>query len=92
VRPAEHERPFLPRGVRLRRCEVRQAWFLLAPERALKLDAIGSAILTALDGRRSFGEIVARLAADYGAPADRVAADARRFLGDLIDKRMVEVA
>jgi pyrroloquinoline quinone biosynthesis protein D len=92
VKPGDHDRPYLPRGVRLRRCDVRQAWFLLAPERALRLDAIGSAILSALDGERRFAEVVARLAADYGAPPDRVAADARKFLADLMDKRMVEVA
>jgi pyrroloquinoline quinone biosynthesis protein D len=85
-------RPFLPRGVRLRWCGVRQAWFLLAPERAVKLDAVGSAILTAVDGKRDFSDLVAKLAADFGAPAERVAADARRFLADLMARRMVEVA
>ena len=25
--------PFLPRGVRVKRCEIRKGWFLLAPER-----------------------------------------------------------
>ena len=40
--------PVLPRGVRVHRCEVRQAWLLLAPERAVKLDQVGAAILQAL--------------------------------------------
>jgi pyrroloquinoline quinone biosynthesis protein D len=92
VKPGDHDRPFLPRGVRLRRCEVRQAWFLLAPERALKLDATGSAILSALDGERRFAEVAATLAAEFAAPPERVATDARRFLAELIDKRMVELA
>ncbi len=85
-------RPYLPRGVRLRWCGVRQAWFLLAPERAVKLDAVGSAILSALDGRRDVAALVAKLAGDFGAPAERVAADARAFLTDLMARRMVETA
>jgi pyrroloquinoline quinone biosynthesis protein D len=83
--------PYLPRGVRLHDDRVRGMKVLLAPERALKLDAIGAAILGELDGRASFAEIVARLAARYDAPAERIAEDAARFLGGLIDRRMVEV-
>jgi pyrroloquinoline quinone biosynthesis protein D len=91
-RPADGERPFLPRGVRLRFCPVRQAWFLLAPERAMRLDAPGAAILQAVDGERSFAQIVEKLAGDFAAPAERIAADARGFLGALHARRMVEVA
>jgi len=83
--------PTLPRGVRLHRCEVRQAWFLLAPERAIKLDAIGHAILTRVDGAASFGMIVTALAKAYGAPEDRVAADVARFLDDLAARRIVDI-
>ncbi|MEL6335197.1 MAG: pyrroloquinoline quinone biosynthesis peptide chaperone PqqD [Pseudomonadota bacterium] len=89
---AEHETPCLPRGVRLHHCAVRQGWFLLAPERALKMDAIGVAILSAVDGDRTFGAIVDKLAADFGAPRDRVAADAGTFLGQLVGRRMIEMA
>jgi pyrroloquinoline quinone biosynthesis protein D len=84
--------PYLPRGVRMHDDRVRGMKVLLAPERALKLDATGTAILGEMDGRTSFGEIVARLAARYDAPADRIAEDAGRFLGGLIDRRMVELA
>ena len=83
--------PFLPRGVRVHRCEVRKAWLLLAPERAVKLDEVGTAILQALDGRRSFDEVVDHLAATFQAPTERIAKDAGAFLGDLMDRRMVEV-
>ncbi|MEM6847124.1 MAG: pyrroloquinoline quinone biosynthesis peptide chaperone PqqD [Pseudomonadota bacterium] len=83
--------PYLPRGVRLHRCRVRAGWFLLAPERALKMDAIGVAILNCIDGTRSFGAIVDKLASDFQVPRDRVAADAGKFLSDLADRRMVEV-
>ena len=85
-------RPFLPRGVRLRWCAVRERWFLLAPERALKLDAVGAAILKAVDGERSFAAMVDKLAADFAAPRPRIEADAARFLQALVARRMVEVA
>ncbi|MEM6487148.1 MAG: pyrroloquinoline quinone biosynthesis peptide chaperone PqqD, partial [Pseudomonadota bacterium] len=82
--------PFLPRGVRLRFCTVRQDWFLLAPERAMKLDPIGAAILQALDGTRDFAAITAHLAAAYDAPVERIATDAGAFLAQMRARRMVE--
>lgn len=85
-------RPFLPRGVRLKRCDVRQGWFLLAPERALKLDQTGVAVLQAVDGVRDFDAITAHLAEAFNAPRDRIAVDAGRFLAALIARRMVETA
>lgn len=88
---ADSDIPRLPRGVRLRHCDVRGAWFLLAPERALRLDPVGTAVLGAMDGARDFGAIVDRLAQDFAASPERIAADARRFLGELVARRMVEV-
>lgn len=82
--------PFLPRGVRLHRCEVRQDWFLLAPERAVKMDRIGTAILGVVDGTRSFDGIVEKLAGEFNAPRGQIADDVARFLNDLSDKRMME--
>ena len=82
--------PFLPRGVRLRHCDIRKGWFLLAPERAVKLDQVGSHILQAVDGNRSFAEVVAHLAAQFNAPPEQIATDARKFLVDLMSRRMVE--
>lgn len=87
----ERDVPYLPRGVRLHRCEVRGGWYLLAPERAVKMDEIGVAILGTLDGERDFAGVVEKLSTDFNAPRERVAADAARFLGDLVDRRMVEV-
>jgi pyrroloquinoline quinone biosynthesis protein D len=83
--------PYLPRGVRLHDDRVRGMKVLLAPERALKLDATGAAVLGELDGRASFAAIVARLAARYDAPPERIAEDAARFLDGLIDRHMVEL-
>jgi pyrroloquinoline quinone biosynthesis protein D len=84
-------RPALLRGVRLHRDAVRDTWVLLAPERALRLDPIAAAILAETDGATPFAEIVARLAARYAAPADRIAADASTFLAGLIERRMAEL-
>ncbi|MDT8343289.1 MAG: pyrroloquinoline quinone biosynthesis peptide chaperone PqqD [Thermohalobaculum sp.] len=82
--------PRLLRGVRTRFDRVRGIWVLLAPERTLRLDQIGAAILAETDGVRSFGEIVDRLAAAYQAPRERIAADAGAFLAALIERRMAE--
>lgn len=83
--------PVIPRGVRMQFDRVRDRWVLLAPERTVALDEIGRAILSEIDGARSFGEITARLAATYAAPEDEIAADSRAFLGTLIDRRYLEV-
>ncbi|MEM1385384.1 MAG: pyrroloquinoline quinone biosynthesis peptide chaperone PqqD [Pseudomonadota bacterium] len=83
--------PHLPRGVRLRRCKVRKAWFLLAPERAVRLDDIGAHILQSLDGERDFAGVVAHLAAQFDAPREQIAKDVEGFLSGMHARRMVEV-
>lgn len=83
-------RPALLSGVRTHWDKVRGRWFLLAPERAVALDAIGVAILSEADGERRFAEIVDRLAARYDAPRERIEADVRSFLATLIERRMAE--
>ncbi len=88
---ADSDIPFLPRGVRLRHCDVRKAWFLLAPERAVKLDPVGAHVLQALDGERDFAAVVGHLAAQFDAPQDRIATDAGAFLTEMRNRRMVEV-
>ena len=87
----ENQTPFLPRGVRLHHCEVRKGWYLLAPERAVKMNDIGVAILNVLDGDRDFAAVVDKLATDFNAPRDRIAQDAGKFLVDLVNRRMVEI-
>lgn len=91
-KPRENDVPLLPRGVRLKHCKVRDVWFLLAPERALKLDAIGIAILGAVDGERDLNAVVSKLAADFEAPRQRVLEDVQNFLAYLIGNRMVDIA
>jgi len=78
------------RGVRPHFDKVRGVWLLLAPERALKLDDIGRAILEQVDGKRSFAEITKILADKYDAPVERIAGDARTYLSGLMARRFVE--
>ncbi|HIC64489.1 MAG: pyrroloquinoline quinone biosynthesis peptide chaperone PqqD [Paracoccus sp. (in: a-proteobacteria)] len=83
--------PYLPRGVRLAHDRVRGIRVLQAPERAMQLDAVGDAILSELDGRRSMAAIATRLAQRYNAPARQIAADLSDFLTGLVERRMVFV-
>lgn len=83
--------PALPRGVRVHFDKVRDTWVLLAPERTVTLDAVAHAILSEIDGQRSFGEITARLAEKYAAPPDRIAADSAGFLGALRDRLFLDL-
>lgn len=83
--------PYLPRGVRIHRDRVRDAWVLLAPERAITLDLVGHAILEELDGVRSFAEITQALSKVYNAPAEEIAKDSAGFLKALKDRRFLEV-
>ncbi len=84
--------PSLPRGVRLHFDKVRNAWVLLAPERAVTLDDVAHAVLSEIDGARSFGEIIDLLAAKYNAPAEVIAKDSAGFLGALRDRRFLDVS
>jgi pyrroloquinoline quinone biosynthesis protein D len=83
--------PALPRGVRLHYDAVRETWVLLAPERAVTLDGIGHAILSAVDGSRSFGDITAHLGQKFNAPAERIAEDSSGFLDALRARRFLDV-
>ena len=83
--------PYLPRGVRIHHDRVRDAWVLLAPERAVSLDPVAHAVLSEIDGSRSFGEITDTLAARYDAPAEQIADDSSGFLKALMSRRFLEV-
>ncbi|OIQ28872.1 MAG: pyrroloquinoline quinone biosynthesis protein PqqD [Alphaproteobacteria bacterium MedPE-SWcel] len=83
--------PALPRGVRLHYDKIRQAWVLLAPERAVMLDQVGHAVLSEVDGCRSFGEITTALAEKYNAPAEQIAEDSAGFLGALRNRRFLDL-
>lgn len=90
-KPGAGCRPRLPRGVRLHHDAVRGGWTILAPERVLETDAIGAEILKRCDGSRTLDEIVDDLAASFDADPADIARDVEAFLGDLAEKRMLEL-
>lgn len=83
--------PLIPRGVRLHHDTVRDGWVLLAPERAIKLDQIGLAILREIDGARSFASIVEGLAAKFAAEPEQIRGDVSEFITALANRRILEV-
>ena len=84
--------PRLPRGVRIAPDRVRGGHVLLAPEKAVRLDAVGHAILSRIDGRTRFDELVSGLARDYAAPEDQIRADVQKFLIGLRARIYLELA
>jgi pyrroloquinoline quinone biosynthesis protein D len=83
-------RPRLPRGVKLRRDEVRGRWTLLAPERIFEVDTTAASVLELCDGERDLKAIVAELAKRYNAPEAVIEKDVIAMLGDLQAKRVLE--
>ena len=83
-------RPRLPKGVKLKRDEVRARWTLLAPERIFEIDDTAAAVLKLCDGERELNAIVAELAARYTAPAAVIEKDVVAMLADLKAKRVLE--
>jgi pyrroloquinoline quinone biosynthesis protein D len=81
--------PALPRGVKLRFDQARNAWVLLAPERVLMPDPVAIEILKRCDGKASVAAIVDDLAASFAAERSQIEADVNAFLQDLADKGMV---
>ncbi|MCE8514310.1 pyrroloquinoline quinone biosynthesis peptide chaperone PqqD [Ruegeria pomeroyi] len=80
---APTDRPYLPRGVRLVADRVRGGLVLLAPEKAVALDAVGEAILSRMDGQTSLAALVDQLAAAYDAPRAEIEKDVQAFLQGL---------
>jgi coenzyme PQQ biosynthesis protein PqqD len=83
-------RPHLPRGVKLRRDEVRETWMLLAPERAFRIDDTAAAVLELCDGNRDVATIAADLARRFDADPAEVESDVAAMLGDLAAKRVLD--
>lgn len=83
--------PVLPPGVRLHWDAVRGTHVLLAPERALMLDAVGHAILSRIDGLTRMETLVAGLAVDFEAPVAEVGPDVAEFLEGLARERLVDL-
>jgi pyrroloquinoline quinone biosynthesis protein D len=81
----------LPTGVRLKKDEARDRHVLLAPERALVMDAIGIAILGEIDGVKSVRNVISSLAQTYAADPEVIGKDVAAFLAELADRRMLEI-
>lgn len=82
----ETSRPALPRHVKFRFDEVRQAWVILAPERVLAPDDTAVEVLQLCDGERAVSDIIDTLAAKYVADRKDIGTDVIAMLQDLADK------
>jgi len=78
-----------PRWARLRRCEVRNAWLLLVPERVLFPCPTTTDILHRLETPRALGSLAPDLAREYDAPGEAILKDVAELLGDLVEKGYV---
>ncbi len=81
-------KPSLVRKARLRYEEVRKMDLLLLPERVVKLNPTGAAILRLCDGTRSVREIAQKLQAQYGQ-AD-LESEVLDFLRKVFDQGWIE--
>jgi pyrroloquinoline quinone biosynthesis protein D len=81
--------PTLPRGVRLRFDQAREAWVILAPERVLMPDPIAVEILKRCDGAASVAAIVDELAEAFTAERAQIEKDVIALLQDLADKGLL---
>ncbi|HTQ29625.1 MAG TPA: pyrroloquinoline quinone biosynthesis peptide chaperone PqqD [Opitutaceae bacterium] len=77
------ERPKLSPRARLQSDKVTGRPILLYPEGVLVLNPTGQAILGLCTGELTLQEIIARLAADYQAPAEHVSKDVIAYLDRL---------
>ncbi|HSM41128.1 MAG TPA: pyrroloquinoline quinone biosynthesis peptide chaperone PqqD [Afifellaceae bacterium] len=81
--------PYLPRHVRLKFSEIRNAWAVLAPERVLWPDEISLEILKRCNGKSTAAEIIADLCNDYNAPPSEVEKDVLDFLQEWRDEMLI---
>ena len=89
-RTSERANDGLPKGVKLKRDEVRGRWTLLAPERIFEIDDTAATVLELCDGERDLAAIVGELAARYAAPPAVIEKDVVAMLADLKTKRVLE--
>jgi pyrroloquinoline quinone biosynthesis protein D len=79
--------PRLADGALVRRDRVRSEDQLLMPERIVRLNATGAAILRCCDGRRTMDEVVGELEREFGT--GDISSDVDRFLTDFREKGWV---
>ena len=86
--PTNQARFALSRKALLKHDQIRHGAVLLLPERVIKLNPTGAAVLQLCDGARTAGEIVSELQLRYGDAA--IATDVAAFLADAIARGWVE--
>ena len=79
--------PRLAPGALVRRDRVRGEDQLLMPERIVRLNATGAAILRCCDGHRTIDEVVGELEREFGT--GDIGPDVDRFLTDFREKGWV---
>jgi pyrroloquinoline quinone biosynthesis protein D len=89
VEPSPGARPRLSRKAVFRRDKVRDADLLLLPERILKLNQTGSAIIRRCNGIRTIAEIAGELEVEFHRTGLRGEVEA--FLGRMADQGAIEV-
>jgi pyrroloquinoline quinone biosynthesis protein D len=92
--PSDSSRPRLATGCRWGAGKTRgteENRVILYPEGAIKLQGTGLQVLERCDGKRTFGEIIAELQAQFGSsdPA-KIRSDISLFLEQLQKKRIVD--
>jgi pyrroloquinoline quinone biosynthesis protein D len=85
----EESVPRLPRHVKFRFDQAREAWVVLAPEKVFMPDEIAVEILKRCDGDTTLKAIIDDLAKTFEAERDTVAADVVAMLQDLADKGII---
>ena len=88
---SQESRPTLPHHIRIQFDPVREAWAVLSPERVFWPNDVSLDILRLCDGHSTVAGITERLAAEYDADAEDVAADVHAFLQEWADKLLVKL-
>jgi len=83
-------RPQLAKGVRLQIDSITGKNVLLYPEGIIEVNETAHEILSRCDGR-PVAEIARKLAEEYDADADAVAADVRETLTDLYQRKLIQL-
>jgi len=81
--------PRLPRHVKFRFDQARDAWVVLAPEKVFMPDEIAVEILKRCNGITTLRDIIDDLAKTFEAERDVVATDVVTLLQDLADKGII---
>jgi pyrroloquinoline quinone biosynthesis protein D len=81
--------PRLPRHVKFRFDQARDAWVVLAPEKVFMPDEIAVEILKRCNGSTTLRDIIDDLAKTFEAERDVVATDVVTLLQDLADKGII---